>query len=283
MAVKTVADTLSERGDVFARDDDPELVRDAVPFALKTYESLLESVPRHRPLLLATCSGFTQYAFAFVQTDADLIGSDDYDRAAELKARALNLYLRGRSYCLRALELKQPGIERRLLRDPAPALARFKIEDLPLLYWTGASWGAALSIGLDRPDLVIGFPAVRALIDRALALDETYSNGAIHELLITLESVPEALGGSAERARAHFVRASALQKGSSAGPYVALALGVALPNQDRVEFESLLKQALAVDPNAWPGGRLANLIAQRRARRLLDRIDELIPAAPMPR
>src|SRR6185369_6704634 len=45
MAVKTVANTLSDTGDVFTRDNDPELVRDAIPFALKTYESLLESVP----------------------------------------------------------------------------------------------------------------------------------------------------------------------------------------------------------------------------------------------
>ena len=48
MAVKTVANTLSDTGDVFTRDDDPELVRDATPFALKLYESLLESVPNAR-------------------------------------------------------------------------------------------------------------------------------------------------------------------------------------------------------------------------------------------
>jgi len=31
MAVKTVANTLSDTGDVFSRDEDPDLVRDAVP------------------------------------------------------------------------------------------------------------------------------------------------------------------------------------------------------------------------------------------------------------
>ena len=36
MAVKTVANTLAESGDVFSRDEDPELVRDAVPFALSS-------------------------------------------------------------------------------------------------------------------------------------------------------------------------------------------------------------------------------------------------------
>src|SRR3954469_11340912 len=76
MAVKTVANTLSAPGDTFTRDDDPELIRAALPFGLKTFESLLQSVPRHEPLLLATCSGFTSYAYAFVETDAEMLGPD---------------------------------------------------------------------------------------------------------------------------------------------------------------------------------------------------------------
>jgi hypothetical protein len=40
-AIKSVADTLSTgSGDVFTRDDDPQLVRDAAPFGLKTHEAL---------------------------------------------------------------------------------------------------------------------------------------------------------------------------------------------------------------------------------------------------
>jgi hypothetical protein len=37
----------------------------------------------------------------------------------------------------------------------------------------------------------------------------------------------------------------------------------------------LLKQALAIDPNAKPEWRLANLVMQRRAKWLLSRIDQL--------
>src|SRR5262245_32843505 len=102
-AVKTVANALAETGDVFSRDDDPALVRDATPFALKLYESLLESVPNHEPLLVATCSSFTQYAYAFVETEADILGEARHDESKELRARALRLYLRGRGYCMRAM------------------------------------------------------------------------------------------------------------------------------------------------------------------------------------
>jgi hypothetical protein len=36
-----------------------------------------------------------------------------------------------------------------------------------------------------------------------------------------------------------------------------------------------LKKALAISPEAHPDNRLANLVAQRRARRLLGRMDDL--------
>jgi hypothetical protein len=44
--------------------------------------------------------------------------------------------------------------------------------------------------------------------------------------------------------------------------------------QDRAEFERLLKEALAIDPEKDPSNRLVILVTQRRARVLLDRADE---------
>lgn len=275
MAVKTVANTLSDTGDVFTRDDDPELIRDATPFALKLYESLLESVPTHVPLLVATCGGFTQYGYAFVEADADALESSRRDEARALRDRALKLYLRGRGYCLRAIDARfGKGASEALLADAAAAVAKARREDVPLLYWTAASWGAAIALGIDRPDLAIDFPAVRALADRALALDTGWNKGAIHELMITLDSLPDALGGNPDRAREHFKISVEMQQGLSPGPYVALATGVAVPAQDRAEFDRLLKQALAIDAEKDPSNRLVTLLTQQRARVLLDRIDE---------
>ena len=53
-AVGMVASTLASSGDVFTRDDDPELVGQAIPFGLKLYESLLDSAPKNQDLLLAS-------------------------------------------------------------------------------------------------------------------------------------------------------------------------------------------------------------------------------------
>ncbi|HUF46846.1 MAG TPA: TRAP transporter TatT component family protein [Vicinamibacterales bacterium] len=280
MAVNSVAGMLSESGATFSSDEDPELVRDAIPFALKLYESLLESVPNNRDLLRATCSVFTQYAYAFVQTDAEILEPDDFETSLAMKDRALKLYLRGQGYCLRALELRRRGVTRALQLAPATALDWARRDDVELLYWTGAAWGAAIAIGQGRPALVADLPAVRALLERALALDETFQNGAIHAAMISIAALPETMGGSAEQARAHFARAVELSNGLDPGPYVTLAASVSVATQNREEFVTLLEQALAIDPNDNPPNRLPALIARHRAERLLARVDELFIGQP---
>lgn len=275
-AIKTVANTLSESGTTITSHDDPDLVADALPFALLLNESLLASVPKHEKLLTATCGQYTQYAFGFIQVDAEAAQFDDYERSKYLSDRALKLAMRGRGYCWRALEVRFPGVSGRLVAEPTTAVRGAKKEHVPLLYWSAASLGAAVSLGgLDRPELLINWPVVRALAEQALALDSAWSRGALHELMITVESQGEALGGSEERARSHFARAVEIQKGLSPGPYLSLALGISKGKQDRAEFEKLLQQALAIDPDADPDNRLVTLIMQKRARLLLAHLDDL--------
>src|SRR6476619_4388372 len=204
-AVGMVASTLASSGDVFTRDDDPELVGDAIPFGLKLYESLLDSAPKNKELLIATCSNFTQYGVAYVETEAAVLGeAQHHDEVAHLNQRALKLYLRAKGYCLRAMEVRFPGIGQKLLTDPEPALAKAEKNDVPLLYWMAASWGSAIGLGVDRADIVIDMPAVRALAERALALDESWAKGTLHEMFVSLDSLPAALGGDPDRARKHF-------------------------------------------------------------------------------
>lgn len=272
LATKMVANSLSSGSGSLNSDNDPELVRDAAPFALKTYESLLESLPKHVPLLLATCRGFTSYAFGFLATDADMIRYKDRPAAKAIDERTLNMYLRAHGYCQRALEERFKGVTEALLKDPSNALTKAKKEDVELLYWSAASWGLAMAMNPDT--LAIDFPAVRAMAERALALDETWWNGALHELMITLDS-QELLGGSQENARKHFERAVEIQKGLAPGPYISLAMGVSVARQDRAEFEKLLNIALAVNPDANPTERLTTILMQRRAKALLDQAEYL--------
>ena len=273
LAVNQFGDALANGGGVFATDDDPELIRQAVPFGLKLQESLLAESPRHRALLLSLASSFTQYAYAFVQEDAIEMEDKDVTAAKALRDRARRLFIRARDYGLRGLELTYPDFG----KSPLAALKQTTVRDVPLLYWTAAAWGAAIADAKDRPDIVADVGQMGAMMDRALALNETFEHGAIHAFLINYEMArPGVKPADAQaRARQHFDRALELSAGKLAAPYVTYAEAVCVQQQQRAEFTKYLEAALAIDAYAVPEARLANLVAQRRARWLLGRIDEL--------
>jgi predicted anti-sigma-YlaC factor YlaD len=270
MAMKSMANAMSESSVVYARDEDPELVGDALPFLLKTVEGLLVEQPNNETLLLTACQGFTSYAQAYVAVPADYREAKDLEGAREERVRASRLFLRGRKYGLRALELSYPGISKSLLEDPDKALAKTKKKDVPLLFWTGAAWGGAINTSKTDMDLVADLGVANALLQRANALDPHWNRGAVHEVLIALEAARSGgNGGSVEAARKHFEMAVTLSQGKKAGPYVTLAQSVSIKEQNLAEFRQLLETALAVNLDASPDDRLANVLAQRRARWLL--------------
>jgi predicted anti-sigma-YlaC factor YlaD len=274
-AINKLGDALASSGAVYASDEDPELIGSAAPFSLKLIESLLAESPNHGGLLLAACRGFTQYAYAYVHEPADEVEDRNFSEATQLRARARLLYLRARDYCKRGLEKNHPGLGKALQENPK-ALSVTTKSDVALLYWTAASWGSAISVSKDKPELVADQPIVEALIDRALALGESFESGAVHSFLITYEpSRLQTSGDPLVRSREHFTRAMTLAEGSLASPLVALAEAVSLKTQNRAEFESLLQRALAVDPNRRPEWRLENLLMQRRARWLLSKTTDL--------
>jgi predicted anti-sigma-YlaC factor YlaD len=276
MAINSLGDALAGgSSSTFARDEDSELVREAIPFALKTMEGLIDQSPRHQGLLTAAAGGFTQYGYAFIQQDADYAEGQDLDRATQLRQRAKRLYLRAADYGLRGLEVDFPGLRDRLLTDPDGALAKTTKKHVALLYWTGASWAAALAIDVNDSELAIRQAAMEKMLRRALTLDETFDQGALHDFFIAWEAGHAAAGGSMAAARTHFARAMEISGGRRAAPLVTMAESVAITENNRKEFERLLNEALAIDLNKAPDQRLANVISQRRARWLLGRADDL--------
>jgi TRAP transporter T-component len=275
MGINRMASALSDTTNAYATDDDPEFVRLAAPSTLKMVEMMLDQEPRHEGLLLTACSGFTQYAYAFLQMDAELAPPQDAARAQELRTRARAMYVRARDYCWRGLEQRHPGIRAAIGKDARKASASMQAADVALMYWLSASWGGELNLAFNQllrlPDLV----AIRAIMSRALELNEGWEAGALHEAMVALDGMNPLLGGSAARAREHFDRAVRLSNGHSAFAYVALASTVSVRARDRAEFDRLLKAALAIDLNARPSLRLANLVAQRRARALLAQTNSL--------
>ena len=274
LVIGKVGKTLSSSG-VYASDDDPDLVWEAAPFGLKTIEALLERAPKNKDLLLAASSGFTQYAYGYLQQNADLVEANDLAAATALRARARQMYRRALEYGLRGLEVDIRDFRSQLRTDPQTTVNKLRKTHVPLMYWTANAWGAAIAISKDDPELTADQNLVEALMRRALALDESWERGSIHDFFISYEGARVSVGGSLDRARAHFERAKQLSQRARVSPLVNYAEAVSISTQNRKEFQSLLEEALAFDANQAPATRVENLVKQRRAKWLLGRVAEL--------
>jgi len=282
IAINKIGNALAAGGSTFETDDDPELVATAVPFGLKLYESLLAESPRHAGLLLAASSGFTEYAYAFVDQPADEVREESLDRSKALRDRARKLYFRAHRYGVRGLESRYPGFTAALDNDAVAALARVRKRDAALLYWTAASLGLAISCSKSDPDMIARLPLVEMIVDRVDELDPGFDEGAVPEFRITLEAARSGVKPEDRQKamRDRFEQALELSRGKRAGIFVSLAENASIPAQNPEEFRSLLEKALAVDPDADPANRLANLVAQRRARWLLNNANDLFLETP---
>lgn len=169
-------------------------------------------------------------------------------------------------------------------------------EDVPYLYW--AASGLLGEFSCDPFDFGLGANINRpvAFIYKALEVDESFNNGALHDVLLLINSsLPESLmfkingdrksaaaifadeyydsmniKTANERIRYHFRRSVDLSNGNSASPYISLASSVSVKEQNLEEFERLLNTALDIDPEMFPEMRLAGLIYRDKARWLLD-------------
>ena len=277
MALKSMGGALSSASDEYARDEDPELVKGALPFSLKVMETILREDPRDPGLLLSVTKGFTQYGFGFLLPEAEEQDDKDKVAAKALRDRAVHMFTRARAYGIRGLSLKHATFEAALVADPKKAVAGLTKADVPMAFWTGAAWASALATSRDFR-MLPQIPQMEALLERVAELDDTYDAGAVHQLFITYEMVRlKPVGDRVERAKSHFDRAVALTNGKQAGPYVTYAESVLTAQKNRAEFERMLQTALKIDPAEDPENRLANVIMQRRARWLLARADKLFP------
>jgi predicted anti-sigma-YlaC factor YlaD len=274
LAINMVSDALTGEGSssVFTGESDPVIVGDALPFAIKMYESLLSSNPDHQGLILMTGSLYVMYANAFVQGPAELLPRA---RAAEKEAgreRAKKFYLRGADIIYGGLDKKYPRFSEASRKGTlASYLEKMKKADVPCLYWAAAGYLSAFSLNPFDLELGMRIPELLSLIGRAYELDPDFNSGALDDFyVLAYASLPESMGGNKALVDTYFRRDLEKSKGLLAGPYVSYAQSVAIPAQDYDTFKNCLEKALAVNPDEDPANRLVNTIAQRKARYLLD-------------
>ena len=255
-------------GSVFMGDNDPEFVGDALPFAIKMYESLLQSVPGHSGLIVTTGSLYVMYANAFLYTPASMMKEEMYREQEHLMARAKNLYLRGRDIILNGIERHHPGFKDLLSKKAFDNILKMmKKEDAPFLYWAAAGWMGAFSIDPFDMDLGITLPRAAGLMDMVLKVDPEFEKSSIYDFYISYYgSLPEYMGGSNKKARENFKKSVEFSDGKLISPFVSLATSVSINTQNLKEFRELLSQAVVFNVDLNPENRLVNIINKRKAK-----------------
>lgn len=243
--------------------DDPATVEAGSASYLLLLDALVRQEPDSPAFRQAAASLNSAYAGAFVKDPA---------RAAAMTSKALNyateaLCLQHETLCkVREMPVDTLRQELQKLDD--------REEDLPLIYTTGAAWAGWIQAHSDDFNAVADLPRVEALMQRVVALDESYQGGAAHLYLgVIATSIPPALGGRPEVGRQHFEKALALSEGHNLMAKVYFAKNYGRGTYDRELHDRLLQEVRAADPH-WPGWTLSNILAQREAEALLQSADE---------
>jgi len=287
LAMRAVADALTSdsSSDVFTGDPDPQLVGDAIPFAIKLYETLLAANPDHQGLMLTTGSLFVMYSNAFVHGPAEMLPSFEWQEREAGMQRAKQLYLRGYEILCDALDAKFQGFRRASAEDGSmqALLRRCAKNDVGLLYWTVAGGLAAYSIDVFDFNLSSRIPEWNMMISRAYELDPDFGGAALDEFFVLFyASLPELMGGDKERAKIHFQRALEKTGGNSSSAYISYAQSISVPAQDYDTYKDYLEKALAINPDADISTRLVTVVNQRKARWLLDNAYNYFSFLPIP-
>ena len=265
---RSLGDELAKQGQ--SQEEDPGLAREASAFYLKLSESLLKDTPDNLKLAQAVSSGLSQYAFAYVAFEAERLAATNAQAAYRTNERAKRLYLRAHRHAMRALELSAPGFRAKLEQYEPKQWPLLSQDQVGLAYWAAASWGGYISLAKDSPDAVADFPLAYRLATLAWKANPNYGNGGLSSLMGSFESAQP--GGSLAKATQYFDAAITISQGENAGPYIAKAESIALPQGQREAFETLLRKAIAAS-NKYPD--LSNDLMRERALWLLLNADDL--------
>ena len=254
-------------------EDDIQLVSEVFPTILKTYEMLHLSNPKHRGLAVMTGSLYIMYANVFVQAPADDIPETQFGLKNAGYVRAKKFYLRGSQYVLKSLAGAYPAFDTAIAayseKTHGKLLTACVKTDAESLYWAGSGILGAFALDPLDTDVLSRVSGAVAMLERAAALDPSFNDGAIWEVLAAFyAAAPDTLGGGPDKAEDAYQKALELSGGMRPSVHILYAESFCIPRQDSAGFDAALKRALDIDPATQPENRLAIAVSRKKALRL---------------
>lgn len=237
--------------------DDPETVAAAIPTLLLINESFARQEDASANTLLTSAQMFAAYSGAFV---------NDAPRRAKLNDRAFSYALRGsckqdKKWC-NIDQLSQENFEQ--------FVSQLNADDVSTAYTLATTWLGYIETHASDWSAVAQLSKTKALLEAVIKFNEAYDHGGAHLYLGALAStLPQALGGQPEVAKAHFEKALAISNGENLLVNVEYARRYARNTFNKALHHQLLTSVINSNPyvtdltlmNTWAIAQAEALLA----------------------
>ncbi len=255
------SDMMESLSSTILNNDDLSMVKTGAPAYLLMIDSLISKDPENQTLLSTAAMLYTAYSDLFVQ---------DTDRSKKMAQKALNYA--NQAVCIEkkdACRLKSETFE-----NFEKIISKMNKKSVPALFALGNAWSGWIMANKNDFNAIADISRIELIMQKVIALDEGYKDGAAYLYLGTLATLlPPALGGKPELGKQYFDKAATLSKGKNLMVKVVFAKLYARMIFDRNLHDKLLKEVLAADPYA-AGYTLVNTLAQLQARELITSADD---------
>lgn len=283
LAANSTAKIMNRASPAIQTFADPAIAEASLPYSITQMEGLMRVIPDNVLLRTNAMRAYGSYGYGFLEDRMEQAEVDDDEARIELyRQRATMAYLRAKEIGFETMTMDEDddggamGAYRRSLDAWKAYVRRFDdAEQVGLVFWTAYAWARNINLNKENPDVLADLPYAIALFEQAYRLDHTYNLHAPHAAMGGYYARAAAsLGGQPDDARREFETAINATQRHFLTYLVMEAKFYAVMVQDRALFRRLLEEVINAG-DVMPEQRLANQIAKRRARRYLDRIDDL--------
>ena len=245
------------------RETDLELAEQAMPANLKLLEGMIIEDPHNADLRLYAAEGFYGYTFGFVELQ-------DSHRAQHLYRRC---------YEHARVALQESGVtadpETSMPAEFEAAVGKAGRKAVPAMFWTASCLANWVNLNRNSPAGIAELASAAALMQRVIALDDTYYHGGPHLFFgVYYGGRSPLFGGNFQLSEEHFRRAAEINDDKLLLVYVLQAEYLDRQRLDRDAFHRHLTRVIEAPENLAPDMALMNAVAKQQAGVLLKAEDD---------
>ena len=246
---------------------DIKLVGDGASAYLLLIEGLISTDPKNRTYLQIGIQTFSAYSSAFVNdTSRKKIFTE------KCKAWGKQILM---TYPQFAAFEKAKNMEKKnkALNSFLKSINKL---DVPYVFWASYSWIMWILDNIDSVEALMDLGIVKQIIDRIYVIDGDFYYSAPHLFYaIFYAAFPKEIGGDIGKAKNEFDYVIEKNGDKLLMAKMSYAVFYLKPQNQKEEFQKVLKEIINYDLDLYPKNRLLNLITQEEANKLLNNIGNL--------